>query len=211
MGWQVGRRVPPRGQLGIGEHGPISGTAQVRRDRSGAGGPRAPHARGLKGPAPLAAAPNQRPGPTPASSPQLVVRRSSADALANGHSDAWGLRHLPMPRLTFREHRLYPLGSVPTSWRTAAHSALTQTPMERGQMGPKASRRQWWGQDADPAGEALGPGLPEDTGSCVSCPQKGAGTALGAKLLHELALEARDPAVQALRSDLPDRLPRASP
>lgn len=193
-----------------GSTGRTSGTAQVRCGRGGAGGPQSPHARGLGGPAPLAAAPNQRPGPTLASGPQLVACRPSADALANGPLRCLGASSPPPPRLTFREHLLCTLGRVPTSSWTAAHSALTQTPW-RGAGGAHGFPTAVVGPGRGPCRGSSGPGLPEDMGPCVSCPQKGTGTALGAKLPHELALEARAPAVQALRSDLPGRLPRASP
>lgn len=108
------------------------------------------------GPAQLTMPPNHRPGPTPASGPQLVVCRPSADALANGPLRCLGTLSPPPATADIQGAPTVHPGQCSNQLADSSPLSSHTDPHGEGAGGPKASRRQRWGRDADPAGEALG-------------------------------------------------------
>ena len=96
------------------------------------------------------------------------------------------------------------------SHRPEESSVSLRPPWREGRRGPRPPQQQWWAGMQTLRGSSR-PGLLEDTGSRVSCPQKEAGTALGVKLPHELALEGKGPSSAGSAARLPGSAPSSRP
>lgn len=179
MGWQVGWRVPSRGQLGAGEPGthkrPSTGEAVIV---AAAGGPQPPPRPRPRGPS---AALDQRPRSTPASGLQLVVCRPSADVLTNGPLRRLGTLSPPLATAAVQ--------GAPTVYPGQCSNKLTYTGPLSPHTGPRSRR-----SHRDPRGEGAdgAQGLPDSSSGLGRRPCQGS--------LGQASRRTRDPAGGGWRS-----------